>query len=36
MLISVICGWSIACEIPLKWLSLDFTEGKSSLGQVLA
>ena len=34
--ISVINGWCISYEIGLKWLSLDFTDDKSILIQVMA
>ena len=32
----VIGGWSISCEIVLKWMSMDLTDGKSTLVQVMA
>ena len=35
-LISVIDGWSISCEIALRWLSLELTDDKSTLVQVMA
>ena len=35
-LISVIDGWSISCEIALRLLSLEFTDDKSTLVQVMA
>ena len=34
--ILVIVGWSISCEIALIWMSLDFTDGQSTLFQVTA
>ena len=30
-LILVIDGWSISCKIVLKWMPMDFTNGKSTL-----
>ena len=35
-LISVIDGWSIFCEIALRWLSLELTDDKSTLVEVMA
>ena len=35
-LILVIDGWSISCEIALRCVSLDFTDDKSTLVQVMA
>ena len=35
-LILVIDGWSISCKIILKWMPMDFTDGKSTLVQVMA
>ena len=34
--ILVIDGWSISCEIVLKWMPMDLTDGKSTLVQVMA
>ena len=34
--ILVIDGWGISCEIALIWMSLDFTDGQSTLVQVMA
>ena len=34
-LVLVIDGWSISCEITLRWLSLDLTDDKSSLVQIM-
>ena len=34
--ILVIEGWDICCKIALKWMSLDFTDVKSTLVQVMA
>ena len=34
--ILVIDGWGICCEIALIWMSLDFTDEKSTLVQVMA
>ena len=34
--ILVIDGWGISCEIALRWLSLDLTDDKSTLVQVMA
>ena len=34
--ILVIDGWGISCEIPLIWMTLDFTDDKSTLVQVMA
>ena len=35
-IISVIGGWVIACELALRWMSLDLTYDKSTLVQVMA
>ena len=35
-IISVIDGWGISCELGHKWMSLDLTDDKSSLVQVMA
>ena len=35
-LISLINGWGISCEIARRWVSLDFTDGQSTLVQVMA
>ena len=35
-LILVIDGWGIFCEVALIWMSLDFTDDKSTLVQVMA
>ena len=35
-IISVIDGWSISCELALKWMWLNFTDDKSTLVQVMA
>ena len=35
-MISVIDGWSISCELALRWMSLDLTDDKSTLVQVMA
>ena len=35
-LILVVNGWGISCEIALKWMSLDLTDDKSILVQVMA
>ena len=35
-IISVIDGWVISCELALRWMSLDFTDDKSTLVQVMA
>ena len=35
-IISVIDGWGISCEIALWWMSLDLTDDKSTLVQVMA
>ena len=35
-LMSAIDGWGILCEISLIWMSLDFTDGQSTLVQVMA
>ena len=29
-------GWGISCEIGLRWMPPDFTDDKSTLGQVMA
>ena len=29
-------GWRISCKIVLKWIPMDFTDGKSTLVQVMA
>ena len=34
--ILVIDGWGISCEIALIWMTLDFTDDKSALVQVMA
>ena len=34
--ILVIDGWGISCEIVLLWISLDFTDGQSTLVRVMA
>ena len=34
-LILVIIGWGISCEIVLIWMSLDLTDDKSTLVQVM-
>ena len=34
--ILVINGWGIYCEIPLIWMSLDFTDDQSTLVEVMA
>ena len=34
--ILVITGWDISCEIALIWMSVDFTDDKSTLVQVMA
>ena len=36
MLILMTDGWCISCEIALRWISLDLTDGKSTLVQVMA
>ena len=36
MLILVIDGWDISCEFAIMWLSLDLSDGKSTLVQVIA
>ena len=33
---SVIDGWGISCELALRWMSLDLTDDKSTLVQVMA
>ena len=33
---SVINGWGISCELALRWTSLDLTDDKSTLVQVMA
>ena len=35
-IISVSDGWGISCELVLRWMSLDLTDDKSSLVQVMA
>ena len=35
-LVSVTGGWGILCKIALRWLSLDVTDDKSTLVQVMA
>ena len=35
-LISLIGGWGIFCKIALKWMSMDLTDDKSTLVQVMA
>ena len=35
-IISVIDGWGISCELTLRWMSLDLTDDKSALVQVMA
>ena len=35
-IISVIGGWGISCELALRWTSIDLTDDKSSLVQVMA
>ena len=35
-IISVMDGWGISCELALKWMSLDLTNDKSTLVQVMA
>ena len=35
-IISVTDGWVISCELALKWMSLDLTDDKSTLVQVMA
>ena len=35
-IISVINGWGISCELALRWTSLDLTDDKSTLVQVMA
>ena len=35
-IISVIDGWGISCELTLRWMSLDLTNDKSTLVQVMA
>ena len=35
-MISMIDGWGISCELALRWMSLDLTDDKSSLVQVMA
>ena len=35
-IISVIDGWGISCELALRWMSLDLTDDKSTLVQVMA
>ena len=35
-IISVIDGWGIPCELALRWMSLDLSDDKSTLVQVMA
>ena len=35
-IISVIDGWGLSCELSLRWMSLDLTDDKSTLVQVMA
>ena len=35
-IISVIDGWGISCELALRWMSLNLTDDKSTLVQVMA
>ena len=35
-IISVIDGWGISCELAIRWMSLDLTDDKSTLVQVMA
>ena len=35
-IISVIDDWGISCELALRWMSLDFTDDKTTLVQVMA
>ena len=35
-IISVIDSWGISCELVLRWMSLDLTDDKSTLVQVMA
>ena len=35
-IISVIDGWVISCELALRWMSLNLTDDKSTLVQVMA
>ena len=35
-IISVFDGWGISCEFALRWMSLDHTDDKSTLVQVMA
>ena len=35
-IISVLDGWGISCELALRWMSLDLTDDKSTLVQVMA
>ena len=35
-IISVVDGWAISCEVALRWMSLDLTDDKSTLVQVMA
>ena len=35
-IITVIYGWGISCEFTLRWMSLDLTDDKSTLVQVMA
>ena len=34
-IISVIDGWGISCELAFRWMSLDLTDDKSTLVQVM-
>ena len=34
--IFVIAGWGISCEITILWMSLDLTDDKSTLVQLMA
>ena len=36
LIISVIDGWGISCDLALRWMSLDLTDDKSTLVQVMA
>ena len=35
-IISVTDGWGISCELALRWISLDLTDDKATLVQVIA
>ena len=35
-ILSVIDGWVVSCELALRWMSLDLTDDKSTLVQVMA